>query len=117
LITYVNITNYNEKYSQISNIIEKINKPCNLGIELSSASIKDSCLQFRKQALNFLTEINNNRNHVPRAISNAEFNNSRPKRGLINVVGRAANALFGICDDSDAEYFYLNRHNRKKYDF
>jgi len=34
------------------------------------------------------------------------LNNSRPKRGLINVEGRAANVLFVVYDDSDAEYFY-----------
>lgn len=28
------------------------------------------------------------------------------KRGLINLVGRVANVLFGVCDDSDALYFY-----------
>jgi hypothetical protein len=30
----------------------------------------------------------------------------RNKRGLVNIVGRVANVLFGICDDVDAEYFY-----------
>lgn len=24
----------------------------------------------------------------------------------MNIVGRAANVLFGVCDDIDAEYFY-----------
>lgn len=30
----------------------------------------------------------------------------RIKRGLINLVGRVSNVLFGVCDDTDAEYFY-----------
>jgi len=33
-------------------------------------------------------------------------NSYRTKRGLINLVGRVANVLFGVCDDTDAEYFY-----------
>lgn len=33
-------------------------------------------------------------------------NNYRTKRGLINLVGKVANVLFGVCDSTDAEYFY-----------
>lgn len=106
LITYVNITNYNEKYNQIDNIMQKINKSCELGTKIENESIKNSCLQWHNHALNFLIEINNNRNHVLRAIDNPKLGRSRPTRGLINAVGRVANVLFGVCDDSDAEYFY-----------
>lgn len=32
--------------------------------------------------------------------------NFRIKRGQINLVGRLANVLFGVCDNVDAVYFY-----------
>jgi hypothetical protein len=34
------------------------------------------------------------------------MNSIRTRRGLINLVGRVANVLFGVCDDVDAKYFY-----------
>lgn len=106
LITYVDIADYNKKYDQINNIMEKMIKSCDLGLRLGKDSINSSCFQFRNQALSFLSEINNNRNHVLRVIDSPSIENARRKRGLINAIGRVANILFGVCDDSDAEYFY-----------
>lgn len=106
LITCMNAANYNEKYEQINSIIKKIIKSCDLGEKLKVHTIKNSCLQFHSQAMIFVTEINNNRNHVLRAISGPRLDNLLSQRGLINAVGCVANVLFGICNDADAEYFY-----------
>lgn len=55
--------------------------------------------------MSFLNEINWNRDHVQNIIERSSPNDLRYKRVLVNLVGRTANVLFGICDDSDAEYF------------
>lgn len=39
-------------------------------------------------------------------VEKPKSNNLRFRRGLINLVGRVANVLFGVCDDTDAEYFH-----------
>ncbi|KAL4132497.1 hypothetical protein QTP88_009636 [Uroleucon formosanum] len=57
------------------------------------------------QAYNFLSEISSNKEHVMKIIDQPK-NSYRSKRGLINLVGRVANVLFGVCDDTDVEYFY-----------
>lgn len=62
--------------------------------------------QYRHQASIFLTEINNNKEHIIKVIERLTVNNYRKKRGIINLVGRTANILFGVCDDADSNYFY-----------
>lgn len=64
------------------------------------------CLQYTNQAASFLTEINNNKNHVIKIVERLKTNNPRSKRGLINMVGCVAHVLFGVCDDTDANYFH-----------
>jgi len=56
--------------------------------------------------MNFLSEINNNRYNVIRAIEQPSTDVLQFRRGLINLVGRTANVSFGTCDDQDAKYFY-----------
>jgi hypothetical protein len=43
---------------------------------------------------------------ILKVIERLIINNNRRKRGLINLVDRAANVLFGVCDDNDSKYFY-----------
>ncbi|VVC31266.1 Envelope fusion protein-like, partial [Cinara cedri] len=104
-LTYVNITNYNEKYGKIVNMIKQIGESCKLSQSLEVTSFQRTCGQYKHQTNSFLTEINNNIEHIMRIIESPK-DNHREKRGLINAVGRLANVLFGVCDDADAEYFY-----------
>lgn len=106
LLTYVNISNYNEKYLTIHEIVQQIEQSCQLGRELELGTSDNPCIHYSHQSANFLNEINNNRNNVIRIIEQPNTNVLRFKRGLINLVGRTANVLFGTCDDQDAEYFY-----------
>lgn len=104
-LTYVNITNYDEKYQKINNMINQIGKSCELGKSLEIESVQHTCSQYKYQANNFLAEISNNIEHVMRIIEPPK-EKDRNKRGLMNIVGRVANVLFGTCDDVDAKYFY-----------
>lgn len=106
LLTYVNISNYNEKYLQIHEMLHQIQQSCQLGKELDIETGENPCTQYSYQSANFLNEINNNRNNVIRIVDRSNANELRFRRGLINLVGRTANVLFGTCDDQDAEYFY-----------
>lgn len=106
LLTYINITNYEAKYDQIGDIIKRVEKSCQLGHQLEIQGIQHTCNQYRHQASIFLTEINNNKEHIIKVIERPTVNNNRKKRGIINLVGRAANVLFGFCDDADSNYFY-----------
>ncbi|KAL4089004.1 hypothetical protein QTP88_024082 [Uroleucon formosanum] len=63
-------------------------------------------MQYTNQAASFLTEINSNKNHVIKIVEQPKSYNTRSRRGLINMVGRVANVLFGVCDDTDAKYFH-----------
>lgn len=106
LLTYVNITNYNEKQSRIQEINNKIKESCELGNNLKIEYTKHVCMQYSNQAASFLTEINSNKNHVIKIVEQPKSYNIRARRGLINMVGRVANVLFGVCDDTDAKYFH-----------
>lgn len=68
--------------------------------------IETLCIQYNYQAASFLNAINTNRDHVRNIIEHPDSDTIRFRRGLINIVGRAANVFFGICDDGDATYFY-----------
>lgn len=105
LLTYINITNYNEKYNKIGNMIKDFEESCDMSKSLEINSLQQLCSQYNHQAYNFLLEISSNKEHVMRIIDRPK-NNYRTKRGLINIVGRVSNVLFGVCDDTDAEYFY-----------
>lgn len=104
-LTYINITNYNEKYNIIDSMTKQIGESCKLGQTIGAESLRQTCVQYNYQAKNFLSEISNNIEHVMKIIE-TPIDNYRVKRGLINIVGRLTNVLFGICDDVDAEYFY-----------
>jgi hypothetical protein len=106
LLTYVNISNYNEKYLQIHEIVQQIEQSCQLGKDLEIEASDNPCIHYNQQSMNFLNEINNNRNNVIRIIEQPSTNVLRFRRSLINLIGRTANVLFGTCDDQDAEYFY-----------
>lgn len=86
-------------------MVKDIEESCKLGKSLEIDSVQQTCSQYRYQAYSFLSEINDNREHVMRIIETPK-NSYRAKRGLINLVGIIANVLFGVCDSNDAEYFY-----------
>lgn len=102
----MNITNYNENFEKILKIIDNVEKSCTLGKQLEIQDLKHVCNQYQYQVAQFLTEIKNNKEHVIKVIKRPITGISRSKRGAINIVGRFANVLFGICDDKDANYFY-----------
>jgi len=88
-------------------MVKQMEKACELGNKLKVEFILHLCSQFNHQTLNLLAEIDNNRNHKLSNIEKPKLNTFRIKRGLINLVGRTANVLFGVCDDRDANYLYI----------
>lgn len=86
-------------------MIKQIGESCKLGQSLEIQSYQHTCSQYKYQSNNFVSEINNNIEHVMKIIETPKESH-RLKRGLINLIGRVANVLFGVCDDADAEYFY-----------
>lgn len=106
LLTYINISNYNQKQSQIHEIIEQIKTSCVLGNKLDKEYTEHVCSQYNSQVVDFLDEINTNIEYVVGIIQRPPTHDSRSKKGLINIVGHFINVLFGICDDKDAEYFH-----------
>ncbi|KAE9523912.1 hypothetical protein AGLY_015800 [Aphis glycines] len=86
-------------------MIKDFEKSCEMSKSLEIDSLQQLCSQYNHQAYNFLSEISSNKEHVMKIIDQPK-NSYRNKRGLINLVGRAFNVLFGVCDDTDAEYFY-----------
>ncbi|KAL4091240.1 hypothetical protein QTP88_025962 [Uroleucon formosanum] len=86
-------------------MIKDLEESCEMSKSLEVDSLQQLCTQYSYQAYNFLSEISSNKEHVMKIIDQPK-NSYRSKRGLINLVGRVANVLFGVCDDTDAEYFY-----------
>ncbi|KAL4083150.1 hypothetical protein QTP88_028480 [Uroleucon formosanum] len=86
-------------------MIKDLEESCEMSKSLEVDSLQQLCTQYNYQAYNFLSEISSNKEHVMKIIDQPK-NSYRSKRGLINLVGRVANVLFGVCDDTDAEYFY-----------
>lgn len=99
MLTYVNLQPYDDLYYAINNRVEKLTRECQ-----NSTEIEITCRQFVSHAEILMKGIDQNREHVLTPIRKTTHNIM--KRGLINIVGRAANVLFGTCDDVDAERFY-----------
>lgn len=86
--------------------MDQIKKSCKLGEQLDKEYTEHICAQHSGQVIGFLNEINTNKEHVLKIVERPRTQNFRTKRGLINIVGRVANVLFGVCDDVDADYFH-----------
>jgi hypothetical protein len=68
LLSYINITEFSDKYEQIGNIVKIIENSCNLGNELEMQEIQHLCNQYRYQAIQFLTEINYSKDQIIKII-------------------------------------------------
>jgi len=86
--------------------MDQIKKSCKLGEQLDKEYTEHICSQHSGQVIGFLNEINTNKEHILRIVERPKTQHFRTKRGLINIVGRVANVLFGVCDDVDADYFH-----------
>jgi len=64
-------------------MIKDIEESCKLGKSLEIESVQQICFHYNYQVYNFLSEINNNREHVMRIIELPKEGN-RTKRDLIN---------------------------------
>ena len=99
LLTYVDLRNYEEQTRMIKEGTDRISRECeNL---YSSTSV---CRAFILHTDSIMHQIRSNRQRVLTSIQKSSHNIQ--KRGLMNIVGRVANVLFGTCDDKDAERFY-----------
>lgn len=86
--------------------MDQIKKACKLGGQLDKEYTEHICAQRSGQVIGFLNKTNTNKEHVLKIVERPKTQHFRTKRGLINIVGRVANVLFGVCDDVDADYFH-----------
>lgn len=109
LLTYVNLDNYAQQTKAIEKGIESLFQECEKLFTTSSV-----CKHFVSHTNTIMHQIKINWQRVLASIHKSH--QIRRRRGLINIVGRTANVLFGTCDDTDAEKFYaqINEFNRYK---
>lgn len=104
LITYINLTTYNDDYEIISNIIKDIPKFCQNLFYSASCQTK---LNDIFQTLEDINEFHINW-FIPK-----QNKIMRNKRGLINIIGNIQKTLFGVLSEEDAE-LYLTEFKRQQ---
>lgn len=95
LVTYVNLTVYNEEYDYINEIINQIQKACDVVDHIIQ------CNYNLEQIKSLMKEIDEY--HVNWFIPESYTN--RPKRGLANIVGSGQKILFGVLNEDDAQTY------------
>lgn len=106
LVTYVDITSYDEVHRNIQLNQELLVAFCDrISTKEHYATIKENCRWFSMSTRTIMHEIQQTKNEIISALQ-FEKNGSRQRRGLVNIVGRAAKILFGTCSDEDADFFH-----------
>lgn len=104
LITYVNLTTYNDDYNMINDIVKEIPRFCN------NLITPTTCKANLNNILQILEDINEY--HINWFIPK-ENKFTRNKRGLLNIIGNIQKSLFGVLDENDA-LLYLEEFNRQR---
>jgi len=86
--------------------IAKYPVPRHSGEQLDKEYTEHICSQHSGQVIGFLNEIYTNKDYILSIVERPKTQHFRTKRGLINIIGRVANVLFGVCDDVDTDYFH-----------
>lgn len=116
-VTYLNLTTYSEKFQTLNKYFKLTGDLCLLLRGSENQTLDYICEDFLQITHPFILEIQLNYNSVMRILAPENITPklySRRIRGLVNVVGRLANVLFGVCSDTDAEFFYSNIRNLKQ---
>lgn len=99
LLTYVNLTTYNEREKILDNYLEITKNYCREN-ELLPTSENIVCENFKTVYSEFSKEILNKRSTILKTLGHTI---NRTKRGLIDGIGKITNILFGICDSDCIE--------------
>lgn len=106
LVTYINITSYDESHREIELNQELLTAYCNqISTKEHYKIIRENCRWISMSTRTIMHEIQQTQNEILSALQ-SERPEIRQRRGLVNIVGRAAKILFGTCSDEDADYFH-----------
>lgn len=112
LVTYLNLTVYQEEYGHLRNMVGKMIGVCGELVErpINAPGLDISCGPILEQIKILVIEMD-------------EYNvkwflgRGRNKRALLNIIGSVSKALFGTLDESDAEKYlneFKNLHARNE---
>lgn len=118
LATYINLTCYEEEYSNLQQMVSSVEQLCHhLSTDNSSIHHSDifnvtkDCGPITEEINVIMTEIEE---FNSRWFYNKKKIGSREKRGLLNIIGEVSKALFGTLSESDAEEYLKEFENLKK---
>lgn len=109
LITYINLTTYNDDYNSIMEIIRQIPMFCNAMYMKIPSSCKESIEDISK----IIEEINES--HINWFIPK-QNTVQRNKRGLLNIIGSIQKSLFGVLSEDDAQTYLQEFERQQEHD-
>lgn len=104
LLTYVNVTTYNEQEKIFDNYLDATKNYC-VENEIILTQKNIICNNFKTVSKQYVKEILNKRAIILKSLGHQSQSN---KRGVIDGLGNIANILFGVCDNTCTE---LNNRN------
>lgn len=101
LVTYLNLSVYQEEYDHIKTMVGHMSIACNelINDPISEPNIDINCGPAYKQIKTMVTQMDEY--NVKWFISG-----NRQKRALLNIVGSVSKALFGTLDETDARVYF-----------
>ena len=97
IVTYINLQGYWQEQLDLKSLLNKLNSICPLA---TSNNFNQLYCEVTMEQLHHQFDVITSKNQL---IDNSR--QGRNKRGLINIIGTAANTLFGTLDDNDAQYY------------
>lgn len=110
LVTYINLSTYNEDYKFLQSIIKRAENLC----QQDTVSVVYECETSLHQMDRLMNEINEYDTKWFVKTNNTQI--KRTKRGLINIIGSVSKALFGTLSEDDANYYLTQFQNLKSTD-
>lgn len=106
LVTFVNISAFENNHNDIVTVHILLQAFCEKYIkENPSTDIRSSCEWMESSTSTIFHQIEQVQKEILESIG-TDWQPTRSKRGLINMVGRVAKLLFGVCSDEDADFLY-----------
>lgn len=103
MVTYYNLTNFDNKYVLINNYVSSIVNICET-IEYRSKEVNSTCVEFKAINNQVLEKIRKDKNTLKQYLATDE-NSRRKRNSYFGLIGKIQKTLFGVLTEEEGEEF------------
>lgn len=103
MVTYYNLTNFDNKYVLINNYVSSIVNICET-IGYRSKDVNSTCIEFKAINNQVLEKIRKDKNTLEQYLA-TDGNSRRKRNSYFGVVGKIQKTLFGVLTEEEGEEF------------